>query len=115
MNNLKTFLRLSNGTTSSKLFVKADLSELSINKLRWYLCKFIRIGDPDAFPKVHDLRKVASSYAFFKSMNMEEICTLVGWSSYRVFRRHYLRKIRDVKSSFIVLGVKIPGASGSQL
>ena len=115
MNNLRIYLRLSSATSSSKLFVNPDLSDMTINKLRWYLCKFIRIGDPSAFPKVHDLRKVASSYAFFNSMNMEEICTLVGWSSYRVFRRHYLKKIQDVKSSMVILGVKIPGASGSNV
>ena len=108
MNNLKIFLKLSAETKSFKLFVRPDLGELSLNKLRWYLCKFIRLGDPTSFPKVHDLRKVASSYAFFSNMNVEEICSLVGWSSYRVFRKHYLKAIKDVKTSLIVLGLKVP-------
>ena len=111
VNNLKKFLALSCSTQSFKLFVRPDLSDLSVNKLRWYICKFIRLGDPGSFPKVHDLRKVASSYAFFNSMNTEEICSLVGWSSFRTFKRHYLKSIKEVKSALVVLGVKTSGSS----
>ena len=88
-----------------KIFIDFNtLSDVSISKLRLWICKFIRSADSTAFPKAHDLRKVASSFAFFRSMNVREMCSVTGWSSIRVFRRHYLRQIEEVSSSLIVLG-----------
>ena len=108
--NLRNFLKLSSSATSVKLFVKpSDGTDLPLNRLRWYLCKLIRLADPGSFPKVHDLRKVASSFAFFNFMDMQDICSLTGWSSFRVFRRHYLREIDAVRSSFVALGSVFKG------
>ena len=112
VNNVKLFLELSKNSVSMKLFVKpSDLSDLPIGKIRWYLCKFIRLADPTSFPKVHDLRKIASSFAFFRHMGLEEICSLTGWSSFRVFRKHYLHQIKAIKSSIVVLGSTLPGSA----
>ena len=109
---LKKFVSLSARTASFKLFVRpSDLTDLPISKLRWYICKFVRLADPGSFPKVHDLRKVAASFAFFRHMNLEEICSLTGWSSFRVFRRHYLQEIRAVKSSIVAMGSVLPGSA----
>ena len=94
-----------------KLFVKPNyLSDMSIFKLRWYLCKFVRMADPGSFPRVHDLRKVATSLAFLRHVNLEEICSLTGWSSIRVFRRHYFKEIESVKSSLVAMGSVVPGS-----
>ena len=109
--NLRHYLFLSNDSTSIKLFVKpSDLSDIPISRLRWYLCKFIKLGDPGSFPRVHDLRKVASSFAFFRHMGLEELCSLTGWSSLRVFKKHYLREIQAVKSSVVIMGSQMPGS-----
>ena len=63
---LKSYLQLSSATKYFKLFVNPlDLSDLSLAKLRLYLCSFIRTADPGSVPLSHDLRKVASSFAFF--------------------------------------------------
>ena len=113
VHNLELYLELTKETKSFKLFVNPDCSEISLNKLRFYMCKFIRKGDPGSFPKVHDLRKLASSYAFFSHMKLDDICSLVGWSSFRVFRKHYLKPINDIKSSLVVLGRKVPGSPSS--
>ena len=90
-----------------------SLGDLTVNKIRHFLCKFIRLGDPASFPKAHDLRKIATSYAFFKSMTNQEICDLVGWSSIRVFKRHYLRQINEISSSLVVLGSAVGTSSAS--
>ena len=112
VNNLCIFLKLTEDSPSIKLFVKpSDLSDLPINKLRWFVCKFIKIADPGSFPKIHDLRKVASSFAFFRHMNLEKICSLTGWSSFRVFKRHYLQDIAAVRSSVVVMGSGVPGSA----
>ena len=62
------------------------------------------MGDPGSFPRAHDLRKRATSYAFFKAMSSQQMCDLVGWSSINVFKRHYLRQIEDLSSPVVVLG-----------
>ena len=79
VNNLRVFLDLSKNSKSVKLFVHPIfLTDLTINKLRWFLCKFIREADPSAFPRPHDLRKLATSFAFFRNVSATEICNLTG-------------------------------------
>ena len=103
--HLHSFLQLTSATRSFHIFVHpVSLQELSIHKLRLALCKFIRLGDPTSFPRAHDLRKMATSFAFFKSMSNRQICDLVGWSSIDVFRRHYLRQIEEIASPLVILG-----------
>ena len=112
VSNLKKFLTLTSAAVSLKLFVKPiDLSDLSLLKLKFYLCKFIRLADPGSFPRVHDLRKVASSLAFLRNVDLGDICNLTGWSSIRVFRKHYLKEIRAVKSSLVTMGSAVPGSA----
>ena len=109
VNSLSVYLSLTARTRSFKLFVDPrDLSDLSIHKLRLYLCKFIRISNPGSFPKTHDLRKLATSYAFFNHMSSNELCDVVGWSSIRVFYKHYLKRISELSSSVVMLGKILP-------
>ena len=109
--NIERFLVLSKDTLSVKFFVHpVTLKDLSVSKLRYFLCKFIRMGDPSVCPKTHDLRKLASSFAFFKAMKIQDICELVGWSSIRVFKKHYLKHIQALSSSIICLGSEVPAS-----
>ena len=111
VDNLRRFLLLSRDTKSSKLFVHPkSLGDLSIAKLRWYLCRCIRWADPSSFPKAHDLRKIATSFAFFRNMSTSEICNLVGWQSVGVFKKHYLKQISEISSPVVVLGSKLSGS-----
>ena len=84
--NLRKYLLATSATVSHKIFVHpTNLTDLSIHKLRLFICKFIRQANPGSFPKPHDLRKFATSFAFFKGMNADELCDLVGWSSIKSF------------------------------
>ena len=104
---LRNYLFVTESSDSLKIFVHpSTLQELTIFKIRYFICKFIRIADPTSFPKSHDLRKIASSFAFFRGMGIDEICSVVGWASFRVFKKHYLKQIQGVKSAVVVLGNK---------
>ena len=106
---LRAYLYKTSATRSFKIFVNyKSLQDATIQKIRLYLCKFIRASNPGSFPRTHDLRKLATSFAFFKSMSNDDMCDIVGWSSINVFRRHYVRQIEDVSSPFIVLGRTVP-------
>ena len=111
VHNLYKYLSVTANSNSCKLFVDPkDFSDLSIHRLRVFLCKFIRMANPGSFPKSHDLRKYATSFAFFHSMSIDELCNLVGWSSIRVFKRHYLQKISELSSSIVFMGSIIHGS-----
>ena len=108
VHNLSLYLDSTSCTKSFNIFVHPiSLQDISIHKLRLALCKFIRLGDSNAFPKAHDLRKTATSYAFFKGMSSSQLCDLVGWSSIQVFKRHYLKQIDEISSPLVVLGTVV--------
>ena len=101
-------------TRSFHLFVHPILlTDMTIHKIRLFLCKFIKLANPDSFPRSHDVRKMASSFAFFRSMDIETICSRVGWSSERVFLRHYLKQVEELSSSVITLGAEVSGSAKS--
>ena len=102
---LQHFLRLSQSSSSQKLFVHpSSLQGLTINKLRWYLCKIVKLSNPSSIPKCHDIRKMAASFAFFGQMSLEDILSLSGWRSINVFRKHYLVDIQAISNQFVVYG-----------
>ena len=102
---LRRYLEATSSTRSEQLFVDPGrLVGLSVHKIRLSMCRLVKLADPGSFPRSHDLRKMASSLAFFRTMSMEEICAVTGWSSIRVFRRHYLQRLSEVAPSVVVLG-----------
>ena len=108
---LESYLLRTSLTKSFHLFVHpVHLTDLTTHKLRLFLCKFIRLADPASVPKSHDLRKMAASFAFFRAMDTQSICDSVGWSSERVFLKHYLRQVEEISSSIIALGSEVPGS-----
>ena len=109
VHKLRQYLQATATSSSMKLFLDpVGLSDLSLFKLRHLICLFIRMSDTGAFPKLHDLRKVASSYAFFRTMSLDNICGVTGWSSCRVFKRHYMTQLQEGGSSFVALGTSVP-------
>ena len=109
--SLELYLIRTRLTKSFHLFVHPiHLTDLSIAKLRLHLCKFIRLADPTSLPRSHDLRKMATSFAFFRSMDLSSICNSVGWSSAKVFLKHYLKQVENLSSSVIVLGEEMSGS-----
>ena len=102
---LEIYLRETSASLAATIFVDpVSLRSLPISKIRLLVCTFIRWADPGSFPKAHDLRKVASSFAFLKSMSFVDICDLTGWASFRVFKRHYLQSISDPGTEFVAMG-----------
>ena len=65
---------------------------------------FIKRADPDSIPSGHDPRKVASSLNFFQYMSFEGLRTYTGWKSTRVFYKHYLKKLQEVKHFVVAAG-----------
>ena len=77
--NLGQYLEVSSASRSLNLFFDSvSFHSLSLAKIRLLLCKFIRLTDPESFPKSHDLRKVASSFAFLRTMSLADIYEVVG-------------------------------------
>ena len=99
------YLSLTSSTSSQRLFVHpVSMGDITIHKLRWYLCKIIKRSNPGSIPKAHDLRKMAATFAFFSHVSLSEICSLVGWKSIRTFKRHYLMQIQSLSSKILVMG-----------
>ena len=77
---------------------------LSLSGTRCCLTSLIKRFNPESIPKTHDIRKMASSLAFFEGMAFPDISTMTGWSTPNVFIRHYLHKIKLVMRACVVLG-----------
>ena len=71
---LQKYLEYTSNIKSFKIFVDpVSIKDLSLHKLRLYLCKFIRKANPSSFPKSHDLRKLATYFGFFHDMSSEQL------------------------------------------
>ena len=101
---LKTYLHKTANAPDGPLFINPATQEpCSKNRVRSLLVKLIKLSQPEAKPQFHDVRKVSSSLAFFNGMNVQELCDRVGWASIRVFRKHYLKEIKDVSSPCVAV------------
>ena len=104
----RTYIELTKNVTNGPLFISLKDVPLSKFKCSYILCQIIKESQPNVFPHSHDIRKMATSLAFFANVDLDQICDSVGWSSSRVFRRHYLKQINDVVSNCVVLGNCLP-------
>ena len=102
---LKNYLYLTRSCIGGQLFrTHTTMKPCSLTKLKEYVCRVIKIANPNSVPKSHDVRKMAASVAFFQNMDVSELCSKVGWSSSRVFYKHYLKQISQVSQPCVVLG-----------
>ena len=69
--------------TSYKSLKPRDLANL--------LVRLIELADPESKPKAHQIRAYASTLAFFKSFDVEEVREAGQWSSARSFVTRYLQ------------------------
>ena len=77
------------------------------------LVLLVKTADPSSRPKAHQVRKYASTLAFFRSFDVEKVRRAGQWASSRSFvSRYLLPHLRDVPC--IALGVR-PGASSVHL
>ena len=77
---------------------------LTVSAVRCRITSIIKRYNPGSIPKTHDLRKMASSLAFFEGMSFPDISHMTGWTSPFVFMRHYLHEIEALVRSCVVLG-----------
>ena len=101
---LKQYLEATHLLSVGPLFVNKNNMPFSTRQISNLLCKLIKMSQKDVFPKEHDVRKMSTSLAFLAQFHVDEIVTRVGWSSGRVFRKHYLKPIEAIRRSCIVLG-----------
>ena len=102
---MQVYLDRTAGFTSGSLFRHHSSGKpLSVSGLRCCLTSLIKKHNPDSVPKAHDLRKMASSLAFFEGMSFPDITSMTGWSSLNVFVRHYLHEIETLQRTCVVLG-----------
>ena len=113
--NVQAYLKRTSEFSTGSLF-RHHLSgkPLSITATKCHLTTLIKRTNPESIPKSHDIRKLASSLAFFEGMSFPDIASMTGWSSPNVFIKHYLYEINTLLSSCVVLGktlVPMPGPS----
>ena len=103
--SLEDYLAATASSNSDSLFLSSHSgSALTLGNLRFTLARLIRKAQPGSFPKSHDLRKLASSLAFFGNMPLPEISAYTGWSSKSVFIRHYLGEIKELRNKCVAMG-----------
>ena len=87
---------------------------LSAFGLRREIVGIIKVSNPDSYPKTHDIRKLASSFAFFEDMAFTDLVEYTGWSSTRVFMKHYLKEVESLPLVCVTAGrVTVPADSPS--
>ena len=77
---------------------------LSVCATRVCITSLVKRTNPHSIPKAHEVRKMASSLAFFTDMAYQDISHMTGWSSTSVFVKHYLSQIDDVRQGCVALG-----------
>ena len=75
----------------------------------------IKTANPDSIPKSQDIRRMASSMVFFSDIRVSDMSELTGWSSSRVFIRHYFKEVSDLVTASVVMGRQLAGPSGAAL
>ena len=62
---------------------------LTIHKLSYHICQFIRLADPVTRIRAHDVRKYASSCSFVNTMLVGDLVSAMNWSSPATFFKFY--------------------------
>ena len=102
---LKSYLdRTSNVKTGGLFIDHKKQTALSITQIRKRMLSLIRAANPDSFPKVHDIRKYATTLAFLNDAQFHELSAFTGWSSIRVFINHYRRELEDIRHTVVATG-----------
>ena len=92
VNNLRLYLNVTSQCRSNKLFVNPT-TFIPCNKGRivFYIRKLIRISQPNAYARFHDLRKLSSWKAFWSKMSWSNIRARGFWKTNFTLSKHYLK------------------------
>ena len=85
-------------------------SNLSIKQIRYKMGLLIKHADPLATWAGHDPRKVSTSLNFLHFMSFSDLQQYTGWKSPKVFFRHYLKNIQDVRHNVVAAGKVVRAA-----
>ena len=103
--NLSTYLlRSKEGAKGNSLFLHPSTGRnLQRPSLALRITKLISDTCPGSLPKMHDLRKQASSLAWTRGVDPADIIGSAFWSSSSVFIKHYLFATRDSQLRCVAL------------
>ena len=105
---LRDYMDRTSSYTSGPLFRREKGGRLLKKGTRDKILNFIKQGDPEGSPMLHDVRKVSSSLNFFHCMNFEDLREYTGWKSQKVFYRHYAKSIEEISLPVVAAGKVIP-------
>ena len=101
---IDTYLKRTADVVSGSLFRHESSSKpLTVSQVKGRLCSIIKKSNPDSLPRSHDVRKIATSYAFFANMSWQDISGITGWTSSTVFLNHYLQSVKSVREKCVIL------------
>ena len=116
MNNFSDYIRRTASATYGPLFIhQASGKPLTKAEVTSAMTVLIKTSNPESIPKSHDIRRMASSLAFFNGMQVSDMSELTGWSSTRVFTKHYLKEVSALATVSVVMGRQLDGPSGTSL
>lgn len=82
MEYLRSYLKKTSFLKEGALFLNPKtLKAASCAVTRYTFRDLIVLTNPDVKEKFHDVRKWASSLAFFSGMSTREICDRISWAS----------------------------------
>ena len=73
-------------------------------RVRWLMRKHIRLTQPEAYTKFHDLRKFSCWKAFWSKMSLGNIRNVGFWHSNSAVVRSYLQGSTPPNASFVAMG-----------
>ena len=105
VDTLRKYLDMTNHCNSSKLFVNPT-TNVPCNKgrIRYLFTSLIRLSQPRAFARFHDLRKFASWGAFWANMTWSSIRARGFWRSNSALGRRYLQGSVPMAIECVALG-----------
>ncbi len=111
---LKCYLRATKSLNATKLLINpATLVPCTASTITNLLRKLVRISQPGIYCAFHDLRKFATSKAFFALMSCKGIRSKGGWASNRTFASRYLAKSLGSRVPCVALGTLCHNLAGS--
>ena len=98
------YLRRTQKVRCGNLFITPNNNSrtLTVHKLTYHICQIIRLADPVAKIKVHEVRKYASSLSFINSMLVGELTSAMNWKSPAAFYKFYFTQVEPPKIPVVI-------------
>ena len=98
------YLRRTHKVRRGSLFLTPNNNSktLTVHKLTSHICQIIRLADPVAKIKVHEVRKYASSLSFINSMIVGDLTSAMNWKSPAAFFKFYFSQVEPTSTPVII-------------